>query len=60
MSDVMVIASKVKAYIKKEHEMKTSASVIKTLTEVVTRKIDAAVANTKADKRIVVSGKDFD
>ena len=56
--EVLVVASKVKKYIK-DKGMNTSASAMEALTEVVTRAIDDAIDAAKKAKRKTVMDKDF-
>jgi histone H3/H4 len=60
MSEVLVVASKVKAFIKKESEMSTSAKVMEALTQVVEKEIRKAIEKAKADKRKTVMERDFE
>lgn len=55
----LVIASKVKAYIKTCADMKCSAAVIDVLSGKVRELCDAAMARAKAAKRKTVQSKDF-
>ena len=57
-SEVMVIASKVKAYIKASG-LNTSASVMSVLTDKVSAMCDQAVASAKNDGRKTVLDRDF-
>jgi histone H3/H4 len=60
MSQVLVVASKIKAYIKeKSGGMNTSASVIEALTRIVERECDRAIVNAKDEKRKTVMDRDF-
>lgn len=60
MSEVLVVASKVKALIKKQSEMNTSASVMDALSKIVEREISRAIERAKADKRKTVMDRDFE
>ncbi len=51
MSQVLVIASKVKAYIKEKAGMNTSSSVMEALTKVVEHECNKAIENAKSEKR---------
>ncbi len=55
----LVIASKVKNYIKETSELKCSAAVIDVLSEKVRVLCDEAMKNAKADGRKTVQEKDF-
>lgn len=57
--ETLVIASKVKAYIKNSAEMKCSATVIDALSDKVRAICDEAVKSAKADKRKTVQDKDI-
>lgn len=58
-NETLVVASKVKAYIKASSDLKCSAAVIDVLSEKVRSMCDAAIQNAKADKRKTVQDKDF-
>ncbi|TFG82732.1 MAG: hypothetical protein E4H20_07025 [Spirochaetales bacterium] len=57
--ETLVIASKVKAYIKNASELKCAASVIDVLSEKVRALCDAAIKNAKSDGRKTLQDKDF-
>lgn len=57
-NETLVIASKVKAYIKGNGGLKCSASVIDALSDKVRALCDAAVRNAQDDKRKTVQDKD--
>jgi len=57
--ETLVIASKVKNYIKSTSELKCSAAVIEVLSDKVREMCDAAIDNAKAAKRKTVQDKDF-
>ncbi len=56
--ETLVVASKVKAYIKAKSGLKCSASVIDALSKRVGELCDAAIENAKGDKRKTVQDKD--
>lgn len=58
-NETLVIASKVKAYIKKSGDLKCSATVIDVLSEKVRKLCDEAIESAKSDKRKTVQEKDF-
>ncbi|MCE9624649.1 MAG: hypothetical protein K8R69_04210 [Deltaproteobacteria bacterium] len=58
MSDVLVVASKIKKYIKEKADMNTSASTMDALTAVLTRAIDQAIESAKSDGRKTVMDRD--
>jgi len=57
--ETLVIASKVKAYIKEAADLKCSATVIDVLSDKVRALCDEAIKNAKADKRKTVQDKDI-
>lgn len=60
MSQVLVVASKVKQLIKDQSGMNTSASVMDALTKVVEREIQKAIEKAKNDGRKTVMDRDFE
>ncbi len=58
MSDVLVVASKVKSYIKEKGEMNTSGAVPEELSKRVIALLDKAMQNAKADGRKTVMDRD--
>ncbi|MHC4585876.1 MAG: hypothetical protein ACYS3N_15210 [Planctomycetota bacterium] len=56
--DVLVVASKVKAYIKSK-KMMTSADAISALSDQVYEILDTAIARTKANRRSTVKPQDL-
>jgi histone H3/H4 len=59
MSEVLVVASKVKKLIKDKSGMNTSAAVMEALTKVVERECLRAIEKANADKRKTVMDRDF-
>lgn len=59
MADVLVVASKVKAYIKENSGFNTSATVIEALSKIVEQECKKAMENAKNDKRKTVLDRDF-
>ena len=59
MAEALVVASKVKKYIKDKADMNTSASTIDALTEAVSRLCDEAIENARADGRKTVKDRDI-
>jgi histone H3/H4 len=59
MSEVLVVASKVKKYIKEKSGMNTSGSVMEALTKVVERECEKAIQTAQGDKRKTVMDRDF-
>lgn len=57
--ETLVVASKVKAYIKAQGGLKCSATVIDALSQKVRELCDAAIASAKADNRKTVQDKDL-
>ncbi len=58
-SEVLVVASKVKNYIKEKGEMKTSASVLQVLSDRIRSMCDQAVETARNDGRKTVLDRDF-
>lgn len=58
-TDVLVVASKVKKYIKEKSELNVSASVMEELSRIVTRECDKAIERAKQDNRKTVMDRDF-
>jgi histone H3/H4 len=58
-NEVLVVASKVKTYIKATGDMKTSASVLQLLSERIRTLCDQAVENARSDGRKTVLDRDF-
>jgi histone H3/H4 len=59
MSEVLVVASKVKKFIKDKSGMNTSSTVMEALTKVVARECEKAIEAAKNDKRKTVMDRDF-
>lgn len=59
MSETLVVASKVKAYIKEKSEMSTSGAVMDVLTKIVEEKCNEAIENARKDRRKTVMDRDF-
>ena len=57
--EVLVVASKVKKYIKDKSEMSTSGSVMDALTRIVMHECDKAIENAQKQKRKTVMDRDF-
>lgn len=58
-SDILIVASKLKAYIKAKSSMNTSASVMNRLSEMVRKACDRAIENATKDGRKTVMDRDF-
>lgn len=59
MSEVLVVASKVKKLIKDKSGMNTSGAVMEALTKVIERECVRAIEKAQADKRKTVMDRDF-
>ena len=59
MSEVLVVASKIKAYIKQNSGMNTSSTVMEALSDAVKRQCESAIENAKRDRRKTVMDRDF-
>lgn len=59
MADVLVVASKIKKYIKEKGGMNTSGTTMEALTQVVVKACDQAIEKAKSDGRKTVMDRDF-
>ncbi len=57
--EVLVVASKVKNYIRRQAEMNTSANVMDALSDKIRQMCDQAIANARKDGRKTVKDRDF-
>ena len=60
MTETLVVASKVKTYIKSKAGMSTSANVMAKLSEIVARECDKAIEVAQSSKRKTVMDRDFE
>ena len=58
-TDVLIVASKLKQYIKDKHDLSTSADVMEVLSHAVRRLSDQASAKAKAEGRKTLMSRDF-
>jgi histone H3/H4 len=58
MADILVVASKVKQYIKEKSQMNTSSSTLDALSEVVKKACDEAISKAQAEGRKTVMDRD--
>ena len=58
-NEVLVVASKIKAYIKDKGDMKTSATVLDVLSDRLRALCDQAVESARSDGRKTVLDRDF-
>lgn len=58
--DVLVVASKLKAYIRDRSDFNTSADVLTTVSEIIRRASDEAIRRARAEGRRTVKGRDFE
>jgi histone H3/H4 len=58
--DILIVASKLKAYIKEKHDMNTSANVMEVLSHQVRRLTDRAVEKARAEGRKTVMDRDYE
>lgn len=57
--DILIVASKLKQYIKDKHDMSTSANVMEVLSHIVRRHTDDAVEKARSEGRKTVMDRDF-
>jgi len=60
MSEVLVVASKVKKLIKDKSGMNTSGAVMEALSKVIEREVQKAIEKAQSDKRKTVMDRDFE
>ncbi len=58
--DILIVASKLKQYVKDKYDMNTSANVMEALSHVVRRQTDRAVARAKSEGRKTLMDRDFE
>ncbi len=59
MADVLVVASKIKKYVKDKSQMSTSANTFEVLSNMIRSVCDKAIENAKADGRKTVMDRDI-
>ena len=59
MADILVVASKVKKYIKEKSQLSTAANTLEVLSNIVKSVCDKAIENAKADGRKTVMDRDI-
>ncbi len=57
--DILIIASKLKTYVKKKHDMNTSANTMNALSHIVRLEIDKACERARGEGRKTVMDRDF-
>lgn len=57
--EILVVASKLKAYIKENSGMNTSANVLEALSDIIRQRADDAIYKARRDGRKTVMNKDF-
>lgn len=57
--DILIVASKLKSYIKAKHDLNTSANVMEKLSQLVRNLCDDAVDNARAEGRKTLMDRDF-
>jgi histone H3/H4 len=58
-TELLVVVSKVKKYVKEEHGMSTSATALEALTEAIKNSCDQAAETAAADNRKTIMDRDF-
>ena len=58
-NEILVVASKLKNYIRSKSEMNTSASVMEVVSDRIREMCDQAIENARNDKRKTVKDRDF-
>ena len=57
--EVLIVASKLKKYVKSTSELNTSSSVVAKLSEIVRQETDKAIESARADNRKTLMDRDF-
>ena len=57
--DILIVASKLKAYVKDKHDMNTSGNVMEKLSDIVRYHCDNAVENARREGRKTLMDRDF-
>ena len=58
--DILIVASKLKQYVKDKYDMNTSANVMEALSHIVRRQTDRAIARAKSEGRKTLMDRDFE
>ena len=58
--DILIVASKLKQYVKDKYDMNTSANVMEALSTIVRRQTDRAVLKAKSEGRKTLMDRDFE
>ena len=58
--DILIVASKLKQYIKDKYDMNTSANVMEALSRIVRRQTDRAITKAKSENRKTLMDRDFE
>jgi histone H3/H4 len=58
-NEILVVASKLKNYIRSKSDMNTSASVMEVVSDRIRQMCDQAIENARNDKRKTVKDRDF-
>ena len=58
-NEILVVASKLKNYIRSKSDMNTSASVMEVVSDRIREMCDQAIENARNDKRKTVKDRDF-
>jgi hypothetical protein len=58
--DILIVASKLKQYVKDKYDMNTSANVMEALSRIVRRQTDRAIDRAKSEGRKTLMDRDFE
>lgn len=58
--EVLIVASKLKQYVKDKYDMNTSANVMEALSRIVRRQTDMAVSKARSEGRKTLMDRDFE
>lgn len=58
--EILIVASKLKQYIKDKHDMNTAANVMEVLSNIVRRQTDRAISKARSEGRKTLMDRDFE
>lgn len=59
-SEILIVVSKLKHYIKEKHDLNTAGNVMEVLTRIIKKYVDGASANAKREGRKTLMDRDFE
>lgn len=58
--EILIVASKLKQYVKDKYDMNTSANVMEALSKIVRRQTDMAISKARSEGRKTLMDRDFE